>query len=87
MSNYATKASSKRATGVDTSSMKKKSNLTSLKVEVDKIDVDKLKTVPIDLSKVSNVVNNDVVKKIVYNKEVAKVNNIDSGGFLAVWHR
>ena len=84
MSNYATKASSKRATGVDTSSMKKKSDLTSLKVEVDKIDVDKLKTVPIDLSKVSNVVNNDVVKKIVYNKEVAKANNIDSGGFLAV---
>ena len=87
MSNYATKASSKRATGVDTSSMKKKSDLTSLKVEVDKIDVDKLKTVPIDLSKVSNVVNNDVVKKIVYNKEVAKANNIDSGGFLAVLHR
>ena len=86
MSNYATKTGSRRA-AVDSSSMEKKSDLTSLKVEVDKIDADKLKTVPVDLSKVSNVVNNDVVKKIVYNKEVAKVNNNDSGGFLAVWHR
>ena len=83
MSNYATKTGSKTA-AVYSSSMEKKSDLTSLKVEVDKIDADKLKTVPVDLSKVSNVVNNDVVKKIVYNKEVAKVNNTDSGGFLAV---
>ena len=41
----------------------------------------KLKTVPVDLSKLSNVVNNDVVKKTVYDKLVAKINNIDISGF------
>ena len=46
---------------------------------MDKIDVDKLKTVLIDLSKLSNVVNNDVVTKTMYDKLLAKVNNIDSG--------
>ena len=49
-----------------------------LKVEVDKIDVDKLETVPVDLSKLSNVVNNEVVKKTVYDKIAAKVNAIDT---------
>ena len=44
--------------------------------------MDKLKTVPLDLSKPSNVVNNDVVKKAVYDKLVAKVNNIDTSGFV-----
>ena len=44
--------------------------------------MDKLKTVSIDLSKLSNVVNNDVVKKIVYDKLVPKVNNIDTSGFV-----
>ena len=48
---------------------------------MDKIDVDKLKTVLIDLSKLSNVVNNDVVTKTVYDKLLAKVNNIDTSGF------
>ena len=47
-----------------------------------KIDVEKLKTVSIDLSKLSNVVNNDVVKKIVCEKLVAKVNNINTSGFV-----
>ena len=47
-----------------------------------KIDVEKLKTVSIDLSKLSNVVNNDVVKKIVCDKLVAKVNNINTSGFV-----
>ena len=42
----------------------------------------KLKTVPVDLSKLSNVVNNDVVKKTVYDKLVAKINNIDISGFI-----
>ena len=46
---------------------------------MDKIDADKLKTVLIDLSKLSNVVNNDVVTKTMYDKLLAKVNNIDSG--------
>ena len=61
--NYATKTDLKNATGVDTSQLASKSDLASLKAEVDKIDVDKLKTVPVDLSKLSNVANN-VVKKL-----------------------
>ena len=48
---------------------------------MDKIDVDELKTVPVDLSKLSNVVNNDVVKKTVYDKLVEKVSNINISGF------
>ena len=64
----------KNTTGVDTSQLASKSDLLSLKTEVDKIDVDKSKTVPVDLSKLSNVVKNDVVKKTVYDKLVAKVN-------------
>ena len=52
-----------------------------LKAEVDKMDVEKLKTVATDLSKVSNVVDNDVVKKTLYDKLVTKVNGIDSSGF------
>ena len=59
-----------------------KSNSIKLKAEVDKIDVDKLKIVRVDLSKLSNVVNNEVVKKTVYDKLVAKVNNIDTTGFV-----
>ena len=50
-------------------------------VKVDKIDVDNLNTVPIDLNKLSNVVNNEVIKKAVYDKLFAKVNNIDTRGF------
>ena len=56
--------------------------MTSLKTEVDKIDADKLKTVPVDLAKLSNVVKNDVVKKIEYNKLVTKVDNIDTISFV-----
>ena len=43
--------------------------------------MDKLKTVPVDLSKLNNVVNNEVIKKAVYDKLTAKVNNIDTGWF------
>ena len=82
LSNYATKTDLKEATGIDTSNFVIKSNLSSLKTGADKIDVDKLKTVPVDLSKLSNVVNNDVVKKTLYDKLVAKVNNIDISGFV-----
>ena len=64
LSKYATKANLKNATEIDSSKLALKSNLTNLKAKVDKIDVDKLKTVPIDLSKLSNVVNNDVAKKL-----------------------
>ena len=67
---------------VNTSSFALKSSLASLKIEVDKLDIDKLASVPLDLSKLSDVVKNDVVKKTVYDKVVAKVNNIDTSRFV-----
>ena len=63
LSTYGTKADSKGVTDVDTSNLAVKLNLVSLKASIDKIDIDKLKTVPADLSKLSNVVENDVVRK------------------------
>ena len=65
MANYATKDDVKNITHVDVSSYATKTNLAALKSEVDQIDVDKLKTVPTDLSKLRNVVKNDVVKKMI----------------------
>ena len=82
LSNYATKADIKNITHVDTPSFALKTNLANLKTEVDKLDVGKLVTVPIDLSKLSNVVKNDVVKKTEYDKLVGNVNNIDSSDFV-----
>ena len=76
LSNYATKLNLKNATGVEASKLAAKSDLASLKAKVDKIDAGKLKTVLVDLSKLSNVVNNDVVKKTMYDNLVAKVNNL-----------
>ena len=70
----------KKATGVGISNLAAKADLASLNAEVDKIDLDKLKTVSADLSKLSNVVDNDVVKKILYNKLVPRVNAIDTSG-------
>ena len=67
---------------VDTSSFALKTNLANLKTEVHKLDIDKLAPVPVDLSKLSDVVKNDVVKKTVYDKLVAKVNNIDTSDFV-----
>ena len=75
MANYATKDDVKNIIQVDVSSFASKNNLAALKTEVDKIDADKLKTVPTDLAKLSNVVDNDVVKKTDYN---TKVTNIES---------
>ena len=63
LSNYATKTDLENVTHVDTSSFALKTNLANLKTEVDKLDVDKLAPVRVDLSKLSNLVNNDVVKK------------------------
>ena len=68
LSSYATKAKLKNATGIDTSTLVAKSDLASLKAETDKIDVDKFKNVPFDLSKLSNVVKNEVVKKTAFDK-------------------
>ena len=69
-------------THVDTSSFALKTNLATLKTEVDKLDIDKLVPVPTDLNKLSNVVKNDVVKKTVYDKLVTKVDNIDTNNFV-----
>ena len=62
--NYATKSDLKNAIGIDSSNFALKSNLASLKTEVDKLDIDKLIPVPVDLSKLRDVVKNDVVKKL-----------------------
>ena len=82
LSNYATKADIKNVSHVDTSSFALKTNWTKLKNEVDKLDIDKLVPVPVDLSKISDLVKNHAVKKDVYNKLVAKVNNIDTSRFV-----
>ena len=63
LSNCTAKSDLKNAAGIDTSKLAAKSNLASLKADVDQIDVDKLKTVHIDLNKLSKVVKNEVVKK------------------------
>ena len=63
LSNYATKTDIKNISHVDTSSFALKTNLSSLKTEVDKLDIDKLIPIIVDLSKLSDVVKNDVVKK------------------------
>ena len=67
---------------VDTSRFALKSNLPSLKTKADKLNMDNLVPVPVDLSKLSNVVKDDAVKKTVYNKLVAKVNSINTKGFV-----
>ena len=63
LSNYATKADIKNISHVDTSSFALKSNLASLKAEVDKLDIEKLVSVLTNLSKLSVAVKNDVAKK------------------------
>ena len=82
LSNYATKADIKNISHVDNSSFALKANLANSKSEVDKLDIDKLKPVPTDLSKLNNVIKNDVVKKDVYDKFVTKVNSLDTSGFV-----
>ena len=81
-SSYATKTNLKNVTHVYVSNFASKTNLASLKTEVNKLDIDKLTPVPNDLAKLSNVVKNDVVKKTEYNKLVTKVDNIDTTGFV-----
>ena len=83
LSNYATTTALKNVSHVGVSSFALKSNLASLKTEVVKIDADKLRTVPVDLAKISNVVKNDVIKKTEYNKLVTKVDNIDTTNFVS----
>ena len=66
LSNYTTKADIKNILYFDTSSFVLKSNLASLKTEVDKLDIDKLVPAPVDLSKLSDLVKNNIVKKKLY---------------------
>ena len=74
LSNYATKTDIKNTSHVDTLKLALKSNLASLKTEVDKLDIDKLVPVPIYLSKSSDVVKNDFVEKTVYIKYKNMIN-------------
>ena len=71
--NYATKANIKNISHVDTSSFTLKRNLATLKTEVEKLDIDKLAPVPIDLSKLSDVVKNNVVKNNNYNAKITEI--------------
>ena len=70
--NYATKVDIKNISHVDTWNFALKTNLDNLKTEVDKLHIDKLVPVSVDLSKLSDVVKNDVVKKDAYDKLVTK---------------
>ena len=65
LSNYATKTDLKNVTQADTSSFALKTNSANLKIEVDKLDIDKLAPAPVDLSKLRDIVKNDVVKNCI----------------------
>ena len=85
MSNYATKSDFKSATDVDISTFVKEANLASLKSDIDALDIEKLKTVPVDLYKLSSVVEKEVVKKTGYDESVKNVNavsTIDNSDFV-----
>ena len=73
LANYATKTDLNNITHVDVSSFASKTNLAALKTEVDKIDADKLEATPADLAKLTNAIQNDVVKKTVYNTKVTSI--------------
>ena len=66
------------ATGVETSEFGKKYDTASLKSDVDKLDIDKLRTIPNDLSKISDAVETIVVKKTVHDKKITKVYAFDT---------
>ena len=71
--NIATKTDLKNITHVDVSSFASKTNFAALKTEVDKIDTDKLKTIPADLAKLTNAIENDIVKKTDSNAKVTSI--------------
>ena len=79
LTNYATKTDLKNIMPVDVSSFASKTNLAVLKTEVDKIGGDKLKTAPVDLAKLTNAVENDLVKKTDYNTKVTNIESQISG--------
>ena len=73
LANYATKTDLKNITHVDVSSFASKTNLAALKTEVDNIDADKLNTTPADLAKLTNAIEQDVVKETDYNTKVTSI--------------
>ena len=75
LSNYATKADIKNISHVDTSSFALKANLANLKTKLDKLDIDKLVPVPVDLSKLSDVLKKDVIEKADYNAKITEIEN------------
>ena len=79
LTNYVTKHDVKNITDVDVSSYATKTNLASLKTKVEKIDTDKLKTVPADLAKLSNVIKNYVVKKADYSTKETSIETQTAG--------
>ena len=79
LSNYATEDDVKNITHVDVSSFASKTNLAALKTEVDKLDTDKLKTTPADITKLTNAVDNELVKKTVYNAKVTVIESQIAG--------
>ena len=81
LSNYATKVDIKNISRVDTSNFALKSNLASLKLKLIN-DIDRLVPTAVDLSKLSDVAGNDVIKKNAYDKLVTEVNNVDTSGFV-----
>ena len=72
MFNYVTRSGVKKATYVDISDFAKKTDLVSLKWIVDELDIDKLKTIPTDLSKLNDLVENEIVEKSTYDELVKK---------------
>ena len=73
LANYATKDDVKNITHVDVSSFASNTNLATLRTEVDKIDADKLKTIPNDLAKLTSAIEHDVVKKTDYSTKVTSI--------------
>ena len=79
---YAPKTDIKNVSHVETSRFALQWNVANLKTVVNKSDVDKLVPVLVDLNKLKDVVKNEVVKKTVYDKLVAKLNSIDTSAFV-----
>ena len=82
LSSYATKTNLKNITHTNVSSFANKQNLSVLKGDVDKLDIDKLVPVPNDLAKLRNLVKTDIVKKTEYDQLVGKVDSIDTANFV-----
>ena len=74
--NYATKSDFKGARDIDTFKLASKAKLASLKTKIGNLDVDKLETVPSDVSMLSNIVNNEVAKKTVYDTKIPSTSRL-----------